>query len=100
MGTALLGENAPVPSSPSELSPQQYASPAAVSEQVWANPPSRAGKASVTTTVTLAVPSMPSEVAVMVVLPTLRPATSPFASTVATEGAELVQVTARPIRVS
>src|SRR5438067_202516 len=49
-------------------------------------------------TVTLAVPLCPSLVAVIVAAPTATPRTMPLPSTLATPGALLPQVTARPLR--
>src|SRR5713226_760207 len=48
-------------------------------------------------TVRVAVPLFPSEVAVIVAGPDARAVATPFASTVATLGALLVQMTARPV---
>src|SRR5215218_71166 len=83
------------PSCPLSPRPQQYAAPLGVRAQVWA-PPAATDSNVTTETETSTVPLFPSEVAVMVVVPSPTPLTTPVAETVATEGSVVVQDTERP----
>jgi hypothetical protein len=66
-----------------------------VSAQVWA-PPAVTEPNVRTATETAALPTFPSDVAVIIAEPAPAPATSPVAETVATVGSVLAHVTERP----
>src|SRR5688500_8485347 len=83
------------PSWPKPPLPQQYAAPLGVSAQVCWSPAAIETNVRAATE-TVALPTLPSDVAVTVAEPTPDPVTSPAAETAATVGSVLAHVTDRP----